>query len=355
MPAGPTSIVHHLGTVKRRRQRRHVRTLRRPRKTIAVRATLKALDFTLRGLQHLVSSLDLLARTLRSGRQQQVAFAGEGGVSLRIPPAPFTRRLRNSGDELNRRANFAGRPKHELLLRRIVFQLFEAGLVPRDHSVIDIGCWLGDNAIVWATFLDAHTARVHAIDPSAANLAFAASVATASGVDNIVWHEAVCSDVSGQRVIPTGDLDHATFRRALDGDGVSTLTTVTLDELIPDVDHARLGLLHVDVEGFELAVLKGAEQVIRASRPIILFEGHLRDADDIDRIRLFLGGHAYVTFLINEVLPGCHLDCRNFLAAPEALRSEVLAAVEGSGIGWPAIFPAVLGPELLPLPLRVVM
>lgn len=326
-----------------------MRTSGPPRKRVVVRATLKVLDVALRGLQHLMSALGLLARALQSGWQQQVEFAGEGGVSLRMPRAPFAVRLKGRGVELDRRAHFMGRPEHELLLRRVVFRLYEAGLVRRDRSVIDIGCWLGDNAVVWATFLDAERARVHAIDPSVANLAFARSVATASGVGNIVWYEAVCSDVSGEQVIPTGDLDHAMFVRASDGEGVSAFTTVTLDELLPHAEHARLGLLHVDVEGFELAVLKGAERIIRASRPLVLFEGHLRDEEDIVGVRRFLASLDYETFLINEVLPGCLLDCRNFLAVPHALRSDVLAAVKGSGVGWPAICPAVPGPELLPL------
>lgn len=327
-----------------------MRTSGLPKKRVAVRATLKALDVTLRGLQHLMSTLGLLARALQSGWQQQVDFAGEGGVSLRMPRTPFVVRLKDRGVELDRRAHFMGRPEHELLLRRVVFRLYEAGLVQRDRSIIDIGCWLGDNAVVWATFLDAERARVHAVDPSAANLAFARSVAMASGVENIVWHEAVCSDVSGQQVIPIGNLDHATFVRSSDDEGVTALTTVTLDELLPHAEHARLGLLHVDVEGLELAVLKGSEGIIRASQPLVLFEGHLRDEEDIAGVRRFLAGLGYETFLINEVLPGCLLDCRNFLAVPDAMRSDVLAVVKGSGVGWPAISPAVPGPELLPLP-----
>lgn len=321
-----------------------------PRKRVLVRAALKVLDVTLQGLQRLMSTLGLLARALQSGWQQQVDFAGEGGVSLRMPRIPFVARLKDRGAELDRRAHFMGRPEHELLLRRVVFRLYERGLVERHRSVIDIGCWIGDNAIVWATFLDAALARVYAVDPSAENLSFAESVATASGVENVVWHEAVCADVSGQQVIPTGDLDHATFVRASDDETIPALTTITLDELIPPAEHARLGLLHVDVEGFELAVLKGAEDIIRASQPVILFEGHLRDEEDIAAIRQFLIGHGYVTLLINEVLAGCLPDCRNFLAVPDALRAEVLAAVEGSGSGWPGIAPAVPGPELLPLP-----
>jgi FkbM family methyltransferase len=311
---------------------------------------LKGLDICLRGLQRSMSALGLLARALQSGWEQEIEFPGEGGLRLRIPRASWSLRLSEGGAELARRAQFITRPECEPLLRRLVHQLYAAGLIPSDRSVIDIGCWLGDNALVWATFLDPGDASVHAVDPSPSNLAFAQSIATANGLDNIVWHEAICSDDEGQSVVVhAGDLEHATFVAATSTESLSALMTTTLDSLIPAGKHAKFGLIHVDVEGFEHAVLKGASGIISASDPFILFEGHLRSADEISRIERFLSGHSYKTFLINEVLQGCLPDCRNFLAVPESLCDDVLSAVRDSGNDWTAIFPAVPGQQLIPL------
>jgi FkbM family methyltransferase len=55
------------------------------------------------------------------------------------------------------------------------------------------------------------------------------------------------------------------------------ITLTTVDEELPGV--RGVSLMKIDVEGYELEVLRGAERTLRANRPIVLFEYLQRIAD----------------------------------------------------------------------------
>ncbi|SVC57291.1 uncharacterized protein METZ01_LOCUS310145, partial [marine metagenome] len=48
-----------------------------------------------------------------------------------------------------------------------------------------------------------------------------------------------------------------------------------LDKVLPEIE--KVGLIKIDVEGYEFKVLQGAEKTIRNNMPIILFEQHEYD------------------------------------------------------------------------------
>jgi len=49
---------------------------------------------------------------------------------------------------------------------------------------------------------------------------------------------------------------------------------VRLDDYLPFELHSKVGFIKLDVEQHETQALKGAEQIIISSRPIIVFEAH---------------------------------------------------------------------------------
>jgi hypothetical protein len=50
-------------------------------------------------------------------------------------------------------------------------------------------------------------------------------------------------------------------------------------------------------------------------RPIIAFEQHL-ETDNVMELVDHMIYNKYVVFMIDEILPGCRTDCRNFLSFP---------------------------------------
>ena len=288
-----------------------------------------------------------LLRCVRRLRKQNatVLFTAEGNTTISLPPVSYAGLLSPSHRRLVEQcANYASRPTAEALLRKTVYALFQAGYIDPRRSIIDIGCWIGDNAVVWGKMLQGD-AVVYAVDPSPANLDFGRSVASLNGVRNIKWIQAVCADRPNLRFSLASDLDHAQFSDH-GGRNAQQFVTTTLDEVVPQSSHGGISLLHVDVEGFEERVLGGAANIIAASKPVIIFEQHI-SKEDPQRIADTLKGYGYRVFMINEVLPGCDLDCRNFIAfardnSPESLNLPQHSHGRAEGIWYAALGPAML-------------
>ena len=107
----------------------------------------------------------------------------------------------------------------------------------------------------------------------------------------------------------------------------------------------KIGLIHVDVEGMELQVLMGAMKIIENSLPVILFEQHISYENPSDICTMFKQ-YSYTTYMINEVLPGCALDCRNFISFPSDLDISCLVS---SSLKSNSIWPATIGNILIPI------
>jgi FkbM family methyltransferase len=74
--------------------------------------------------------------------------------------------------------------------------------------------------------------------------------------------------------VPVGRSGSATLSSNGTGDRIEVKVT-RLDELLEEMGERHVKLLKIDVEGHELAALKGAEQLLERLRPTILFEFNL--------------------------------------------------------------------------------
>ena len=241
----------------------------------------------------------------------KIYFKSEGNIQIKLPKISFLDIL-SSGffEKLDREIKFSSRPQKELLLRIIVYDLLQKGYLDKNKSIIDIGCQLADNALIWAKLIN-NNAVVHAIEPSHENLKFAKEIAIKNEVSNINWIEAVCSDKEGMMLDFTGEVG-LIFNKA-NPNSNNFLISTTLDKVINNSKWRNISLMHLDVEGFEEQVMKGAENIINQNRPVIIFEQHICKDNPIGIINS-LKSKNYKIFMINEILPWCDPDCRNFIA-----------------------------------------
>jgi FkbM family methyltransferase len=196
--------------------------------------------------------------------------------------------------------NFYKRANCEPMLRKLVSYLWDIFI---DKNIIDLGSWIGDNTIPWAL---KSNAIIYAIDPSVENLHNIDELAKTNKLKNVVTMNYTISDSFGQVYTNEHDLTHISCNES---NGIHKLNTVTLDYLKLD----NIGLIHLDVEGFEQKVLNGAKILIQTNKPVIIWENHIK-TDDYNYTVNFLQAYGYKTYMINELLPGCFTDCRNFIS-----------------------------------------
>jgi FkbM family methyltransferase len=240
----------------------------------------------------------------------EVKFIHEGDIVIKLPKINLIEGMTIRRSLLNKQIDFKLRPISETLLRKIIFHLYDINYIDKKKSVVDIGCWIGDNALVWAKLLK-ERGSVFAIDPSHENIMFGQTVCNQNNITNIKWVNAVCSSKVGIPLSFSGKLDHAVFEET--NKTQFSLLSNTLDNIVGYKFHNQISLMHVDVEGFEERVLKGASAIIKKSKPIIVFEQHI-SRDNVMSLISYLESENYTIFLINEVIPNCELDCRNFIA-----------------------------------------
>jgi FkbM family methyltransferase len=271
-------------------------------------------------------------------------FIHEGDIEICLPRVSVFNALFSLDKKPIRAADYLSRPNAEVLLRKTIFSLYKQGYLSEKKSIIDIGCWLADNSLVWAKLLE-RDSTVYAVDPSIENLSFGKELAELNGIHNISWVEAVCSDKPGISLDFDGQLDHTSFHESNNSNPMQIKST-TLDNIVGESDRQNIGLLHVDVEGFELQVLRGAEAIIDESRPVITFEQHI-SKEDVGSVVGFLKAKNYDIFMINEVLPGCSLDCRNFIAFDANKGHPLIEQSDQMNGSKEGIFYACVGADLI--------
>lgn len=206
---------------------------------------------------------------------------------------------------------YAHRVHSEPLFRRIVSYLLNAITKP-DAMILDCGAWIGDNAIPWAKMFK--DSQIVAFDPSPRNCQYIHYLAGINGLSNIRIYQVGLSDKD--EVISTDeDLGHCSFTPG-DDKKSNKIQAVALDSLFSNNILSNVLFIHMDVEGMEWNVLRGAERLLTTERPVVTYEIHVTTDKYIDDITAFFKRLDYKVFLINEELPGCLEDCRNCIALP---------------------------------------
>ena len=240
---------------------------------------------------------------------------------------------------------FGSRNEHEVMFRRISTYLINNGHIL--GNIVDLGAWIGDNALPWskslhippsAVFDTKNMAKldpyplVYAIDPSPDNCQFIRDLASLNNIKNIRVIQKAISDK--REVLSTNeDLTHCSF--VSDDNSLTKQNQVKawpLDDLYNAGEIADVAYIHLDVEGMENRVVAGAEKLINTYKPIIAFEQHL-EQDPFIELSEHIAAKGYTVYLINEVLPGCRPDCRNFIAFPKTRFDSNIVEVLNAHLG----------------------
>lgn len=164
------------------------------------------------------------------------------------------------------KANSFAYPENVEVLKRV------APYIPEGGVVVDAGASLGDQTVMYAQMVGAD-GHVYAFEPHAESYeALARNTAYMSNVCALPY------------ALSSGEQENATFTMVPANFGASFLgtdgrypgfpttivTVTTLDDELHWID--RLDFIHLDAEGMEVEILKGAAKLIETYRPDMLIE-----------------------------------------------------------------------------------
>ncbi len=157
------------------------------------------------------------------------------------------------------------------------YELPETRVAP-DDIVADCGAAEG----IFSLLVESRAEHVYAIEPAPHWTAALAKTFPAGS--NVTVIPAALGDAPGRAYLSGGALDSAVSGEG--GEGATEISVDTVDRLFADQDR-RITYLKADLEGFELAMLRGAERTIARYLPKIAITTY-HQADHASKIAAFL-------------------------------------------------------------------
>ncbi len=178
---------------------------------------------------------------------------------------------------------FADREVPELLAAG---QVYEPRTIARlrhlmgSGDIVTGGAFVGDFLPALAESLHPQ-AQIHTFEPAPMTHAAAAHTLHINGLRDVTLHNVAVGDAPATLPLQLSRFDGGPQMAAAaklapgeTGGHVVNVPVVRLDDLIPE--ERIVSVLHLDVEGFELRALMGAQRLIRRNAPVIVLEAAKR-------------------------------------------------------------------------------
>ena len=169
-------------------------------------------------------------------------------------------------------------------------------LVDRTREAVDVGANIGRYTLPLSQL--AH--YVHAFEPHP-RLAYVLSAALR---DNVRVHQALVSNAPGTLALSTpivaGTPSEGLSRIGNFADGLVVSQMAVEAVMLDELADRPIGFVKIDVEGHELNVLEGAQNLINAKQPVILIEVEDRHRPHaVHSVRTFMESRNYSGFFVH--------------------------------------------------------
>jgi FkbM family methyltransferase len=217
---------------------------------------------------------------------------------------------------------------------------FSRYLSPSD-IVVDVGAYIGNLSIIAAIKVGPE-GQVHAFEPHPRNAELIQLARASNGLTNLVVNQVAVGEESGKSRMVQPLRNSAYIRFVINNPillsnqavaSAREVEMVTLDGYFESAGIMRCDLIKVDVDGPELAVLRGAQRLIHSYKPALVVEvGPYQDAygysfKDIDNL---LRSEGYAVCAFSRIGP-----TTNGMRYVENLQ-EATFDLDGNLFAWPA-------------------
>lgn len=141
------------------------------------------------------------------------------------------------------------------------------------RDAVEVGANIGTHTVPLARLLGSRGRRLLAVDAQRAVFQMLCANIALNGLLNVQAENVACSDVSGWVTFDEPDYASLGNFGAVEmkpSGGAHRVRAIPLDELVPA--GMDVGLVKLDVEGFEQKVLEGARGTVKRCRPVIYLE-----------------------------------------------------------------------------------
>lgn len=224
-------------------------------------------------------------------------------------------------------------------------------LAGQGDTIIEIGANVGTETVSFSDVVGAD-GIVHAFEPLPNNADWIRHAARVSRHGNIIVHECALGDTNERRSFTVPPAHSSGTGHLLEGnqtDGtVIDVEVVTLDSLSKAIGPATV--VFVDIEGYEMAFLRGARDYLAAHRPVMLLEASpkllRRGGSSLSELHATVVDYGYTPFTVGRFRaalanPTTQRSAENWLCLP-AERRYLIAKVNRFLLSC-AVLPCIKG------------
>lgn len=143
---------------------------------------------------------------------------------------------------------------------------------PSQGTALDVGANIG----LTSSVLSSAFASVHSFEPGAKAFAFLERTLEANGCRNVTLTNAAIGDAEGEILFFDNDISHSASHvitdTTLHQTGGYPVTLTTVDAYVKRASLNEVAFIKMDIEGHEMAALKGAQTTISDMKPAALVE-----------------------------------------------------------------------------------
>lgn len=168
----------------------------------------------------------------------------------------------------------------QIFLEKMGYGLIEDRESVRHRDILDVGGFVGDSMLILSEWTER---TVYVFEPDAEKYDACLETSRLNGITNARMERLALGAKDEELTFHISPNSAGSFfkREGIGYSGEITIRTVPLDSYVEGKD-IDVGLIKVDIEGFERAFLEGAKKTIAKFRPVILLSIYHKGSDFFD-------------------------------------------------------------------------